>query len=67
MNSLKVYSHALSNKKNLNGVKPNSCYILALNHLKWVNVSMFFYEKNPTKLIMVVSKHVVVKGPHKFV
>jgi hypothetical protein len=28
---------------------------------------MFFYEKNPTKLIMVVSKHVVVKGPHKFV
>lgn len=62
MNSLKVYSHALSNKKNLNGVKPNSCYILVLNHLKWVNVSIFSYEKNPTKPIMVVSKHAYINN-----
>ncbi len=62
-NSLKIYSHALSNKKNLSDMKPNYCFSLALNHLKWVNVSIFYYDKNPPKPIMVVSIHAYINNP----
>jgi hypothetical protein len=44
-------------------MNPNSCFILALNHLKWVNVSNFSYKKNPYKPIMVVSKHLYINNP----